>query len=109
MNSKLSGMMLLIYQIYLQNLIKLISSLQDNDINLIKAKSSISTFISKLNLLKWILGRHELCQFPSLSELHGKCRVKTDDLQVYCDHLNVLHEDMVERFKDLRWLKFQIV
>jgi hypothetical protein len=27
--------------------------------------------------------------------------VQTDDLQVYCDNLNMLHEDMTERFKDV--------
>jgi hypothetical protein len=74
---------------------------QGNDINRIKAKSSISTFISKLYLLKRNMGRHEVYQFPSLSELDGKHRVRTDDLQVDCGHLKFLHEDMIERLKDL--------
>ena len=40
------------------------SQLQGNDVNLIKVKSAISTFLSKLQQ-----ARQELDQFPSLSEL----------------------------------------
>jgi hypothetical protein len=75
--------------------------LQGNEINLIKAKSVISTFVSKLVLFKRNLGRRELYRFSSLSGLDEKSRIHADDLQVYCDHLSVLHEDMTERFKDL--------
>ena len=40
--------------------------LQGNDVNLIKAKSAISTFLSKLQLFKRNIAHHELYQFPSL-------------------------------------------
>jgi hypothetical protein len=69
-----------------------------------QGQTSISTFVSNLNLLKRNVGRHELYQFCSLPELDGKHRVQTDDLHVYCDNLNLLHEDMIERFKGLVFL-----
>jgi hypothetical protein len=75
--------------------------LQGNKINLIKAKSVISTFVSKLVLFKRNVGRRELYRFLSLSGLDERSRIHADDLQVYCDHLSVLHGDMTERFKDL--------
>lgn len=75
--------------------------LQGNEVNLIKAKSVIATFISKLTLFKRNIGRRELYQFPSLSELEEKGGIQDDDLQVFCDHLDMLHKDMSERYQDL--------
>jgi hypothetical protein len=43
--------------------------LQGNEVNLIKAKSVISTFVSKSAMFKRNIGRRELYQFPNLSEL----------------------------------------
>ena len=43
--------------------------LQGNLINLIKVKSTVLAFISKLKLYKCNLSRPELFQFPSLTEL----------------------------------------
>ena len=60
--------------------------LQGNDINLIKAKSAIPTFLFKLQLFKQNLARHELYQFSSLSDIEKKS-IPDDDLQVYCAHL----------------------
>ena len=79
--------------------------LQRNDVNLIKVKSAISTFLSKLQLFKRRLVRHELYQFPSLSELEKEKSIPDDDLQVYCAHLDELQRDMSERFQDLLLLK----
>jgi hypothetical protein len=73
--------------------------LQGNEVSLIKAKSVVSTCISKLTLFKRNIGRRELYQFPRLSELEEKGGIQ--DLQVFCDHLDILHEDMSERFDDL--------
>ena len=58
--------------------------LQGNDVNLIKVKSAISTFLSKLQLFKQNLARHELYQFPSLSELEKERSIPDDDFQVLC-------------------------
>ena len=81
--------------------------LQGNDVNLIKVKSAISTFLSKCKLFKRNLARHELCQFPSLCELDKEKSISDDDLQVYCAHLEELQRDMSERFQDLLLLKIQ--
>ena len=79
--------------------------LQGNDVNLIKVKSAISTFLSKCKLFKRNLARHELYQFPSLCELDKEKSISNDDLQVYCAHLEELQRDMSERFQDLLLLK----
>jgi hypothetical protein len=70
--------------------------LQRNEANLTKAKSVVSAFISKLTLFKHNVGRRELYQFPSLSELEENGVIQDDDLQVFCDHLDMLDEDMSE-------------
>lgn len=75
--------------------------LQGDEVNLIKAKSVVCTFIAKLALFKRNMGRRELFQFPSLLELEQKSGIQDNDLQVYCDHLGMLHKDMSERFTDL--------
>ena len=75
--------------------------LQGNYVKLIKVKSAISTFLSKLQLFKRNLAHHELYQFPNLSELEKEKSIPDDDLQVYCAHLDQLQRDMSERFQDL--------
>ena len=75
--------------------------LQGNLVNLIKVKSTVLAFISKLKLYKRNLGRHELFQFPSLAELDKESTVLDDDLQEYCSHLDQLHKDMTRRFQDI--------
>ncbi|KAK3766524.1 hypothetical protein RRG08_056455 [Elysia crispata] len=79
--------------------------LQGNDVNLIKVKSAISTFLSKCKLFKRNLARHELYQFPSLCELDKEKSISDDDLQVYCAHVEELQRDMSERFQDLLFAK----
>lgn len=80
--------------------------LQGNEVTLIKAKSVICTFMSKLLLFQRnIMGRRDLYQFPSLSELNNKGEIQDDDLRMYCDHLDMLHKDMSERYQDLLLLE----
>ena len=79
--------------------------LQGNDTNLIKAKSVVTAFISKLILFKRNIGRRELYQFPSLLELEEKAGLGDDDLSVFCDHLATLHKNMTQRFEDLLLLE----
>jgi hypothetical protein len=80
--------------------------LQGNKVNIIEAKSVASTFISKITLFKRNTGRRELCKFVGLSELEEKGGIQDDDLHVFCDHLDMLHEDMSERFEDLLLMEF---
>ena len=79
--------------------------LQGNDVNRIKVKSAISTFLSKCNSFQRNLARHELYQFPSLYELDKEKNISDDDLQVDCTPLEELQRDMSERFQDLLSLK----
>ena len=79
--------------------------LQGNDVNLINVQTIISTFLSKLTLLKRNVGRRQFNQFPSLSDLEKKNTIPDDDLQVYCAHLDQLQQDMTERFQDIILLK----
>ena len=75
--------------------------LQGDETSLIKAKSALSAFLSKLQLYSRNLGRREFRQFPCLSDLEEKTGVKDDDIAVYCAHLAELHRDMSVRFNDL--------
>ena len=71
--------------------------LQGNIVTLIKCKIIVSSFIGKLKLFKQNLGRREFYQFPRLAEVE----LSDDDLLAYCEHLEVLKEDMIKRFTDL--------
>ena len=75
--------------------------LQGDETSLIKAKSALSVFLSKLQLYSRNLGRREFRQFPCLSDLEKKTGVKDDDIAVYCARLAELHRDMLVRFNDL--------
>jgi hypothetical protein len=70
--------------------------LQGNDTSLIKAKSVVTVFISKLLLFKRNIGRRELYQFPSLLKLEEQAGIGDDDLRVFCDHLATLHKNMTQ-------------
>ena len=75
--------------------------LQGDVTSLIKAKSTLSAVLSKLQLYGRNLGRREFHQFPCLSDLEKKTGVKDDAIAVYCAHLAELHRDMSVRFNDL--------
>uniref|UniRef100_A0A5S6QJE1 DUF4371 domain-containing protein n=1 Tax=Trichuris muris TaxID=70415 RepID=A0A5S6QJE1_TRIMR len=77
--------------------------LQVSDLNLVKTKSRISAFVSKLVLYKWNLSHSEFCQFPDLAAA-TKNAIPHDagsDIQLYCDHLQTLHDDFKRRFHDV--------
>jgi hypothetical protein len=42
-----------------------------------------------------------MSQFPNLLQLEEQSGIKDDDIIIYCDHLDILHKDMSERFEDL--------
>ena len=75
--------------------------LQGNEISLIKAKSTLSAFLSKLYLYSRNLGRREFCQFPCLSDFEKKTGTNDDDIAVYCAHLAELYRELSVRFNDL--------
>ena len=74
---------------------------QSDETSLIKAKSALSAFLSKLLLYSRNLGHREFRQFPCLSDLEKKTGVKDDDIAVYYAHLAKLHKDMSVKFNDL--------
>ncbi|KRX69806.1 hypothetical protein T06_1959 [Trichinella sp. T6] len=79
--------------------------LQGSELNLIKMRSLISPFMSKLAMFKRNLGGREFYQFPSAAALRENGEVHDDDIQIYCDHLDMLQKDMQERFQDiLNWM-----
>jgi hypothetical protein len=71
--------------------------LQGDDMNLIKAKATISAFVSKLALYKQSLGRRQFYQFPNLSSVE----TNEDDILVFCHNLEALKEDFTNRFQDV--------
>ncbi|KRY55017.1 hypothetical protein T03_6521 [Trichinella britovi] len=68
-------------------------------------RSLISPFISKLAMFKRNLGGREFYQFPSVAALRENGEVHDDDIQIYCDHLDMLQKDMQERFQDILKMK----
>ncbi|KRX43227.1 hypothetical protein T05_10784 [Trichinella murrelli] len=62
---------------------------QNKDLSLRNSlkKSVISSFTSKLTLLKCNLERREFHQFPSVAAFRENGEVHDDDIQIYCDHV----------------------
>ncbi|XP_003366938.1 conserved hypothetical protein, partial [Trichinella spiralis] len=75
--------------------------LQGSELNLIKTRSLISSFTSKLALFKRKLGRREFYQFSSVAALRENGEVHDDDIQIFCGLLDVLQTDVPERFQDI--------
>uniref|UniRef100_A0A5S6Q5W3 Uncharacterized protein n=1 Tax=Trichuris muris TaxID=70415 RepID=A0A5S6Q5W3_TRIMR len=69
--------------------------------NLVKTKSVIAAFISKLVLFKQNLGHGHLYQFPNLNRLRDNGEINDDDMLMYCNHLTMLHTNMCERYADI--------
>ena len=65
--------------------------LQGNLVTQVKCKTVVSSFIGKLKLFKQNIGRREFYQLPRLAEVE----LSDDDLLAYCEHLEVLKEDMI--------------
>ncbi|KFD46697.1 hypothetical protein M513_12407 [Trichuris suis] len=70
--------------------------LQGDDLNLIKTKSVISVRYFKNNL-----ARGEFSNFPNLCELRRKGRINEQNVEVYWHHLELHHQDFIERLEDI--------
>ncbi|KRZ73394.1 Zinc finger MYM-type protein 6 [Trichinella papuae] len=79
--------------------------LQRSELDLIMTRSVISLFASKLALFKHNFGHREFYQFSSVAALRENGAMHDDDIQIYCDHLDVLQKDMQERFQDILTMK----
>ena len=75
--------------------------LQGQDVNLIKTKSVVVSFMSKLALYKQNICRGEFYQFPSLQTVPN---ITVEQLRAYASHLESMNQDMQFRFKDLTQL-----
>uniref|UniRef100_A0A5S6Q052 Peptidase A2 domain-containing protein n=1 Tax=Trichuris muris TaxID=70415 RepID=A0A5S6Q052_TRIMR len=75
--------------------------LQGDEVNLVKTKSVIAAFISKLVPFKQNFGHGHLYQFPNLNRLRDNGEINDDDMVVYCNHLTMLHTNMCERYADI--------
>uniref|UniRef100_A0A5S6R590 Uncharacterized protein n=1 Tax=Trichuris muris TaxID=70415 RepID=A0A5S6R590_TRIMR len=75
--------------------------LQGDELNLVKSKSVIAAFISKLVLFKQNLGHGHLYHFPNLNRLRDNGEINDDDMLLYCNHMTMLHTDMCERYADI--------
>ncbi|KFD58937.1 hypothetical protein M514_00100 [Trichuris suis] len=71
------------------------------DVDLIKTKSVISAFMSKLLLFKRRFAMDELCQFQNLIEVEKEGQASDADVEVYREHLQALHDDFARRFEDI--------
>nr|XP_015918222.2 protein ZBED8-like [Parasteatoda tepidariorum] len=65
--------------------------LQGDELNLITSKSNF--------------GRNEFSQFPILSNIKKNGEISCDDTQEYCQHLESLHMDFSNRFKNVLTLE----
>ncbi|KHJ39919.1 hypothetical protein D918_10039 [Trichuris suis] len=75
--------------------------LQGDDLSLIRTKAVICAFIRKLIMYKQNLGRGEFHQFPNPLKLKEKSKVHGSDVEAYCEHLGMLHQDFASRFEDI--------
>ena len=75
--------------------------LQGQDVNLIKTKSVVVSFMSKLALYKQNIFCREFYQFPSLQTVPN---ITDEQLRAYASHLESMNQDMQFRFKDLTQL-----
>ncbi|CDW59280.1 hypothetical protein TTRE_0000761101 [Trichuris trichiura] len=74
--------------------------LQADDLNLIKIKSVISAFMSKLLSFKRSFARGELSQFQSHAQMGNEGGISEANVELYCEHLEALH-DFTRRFHDI--------
>ena len=78
-------------------------SLQGNEINLIKVKSTLSGFNNKLTLYQRTLARRDFFQFASLQQLDLRrgSAINNADINAYSKYLQELKADMEVRFQDV--------
>ncbi|KAK2727079.1 general transcription factor II-I repeat domain-containing protein 2-like [Artemia franciscana] len=89
---------------YLSDLFEKFNSLQkqlqENNSDLICSKSNIATFLRKLQLHKNNIRRRAFEQFPCLACVNSD--LQDEDLALYCEYLENVHEDMQTRVGDPR-------
>ena len=88
---------------YLSDIFEKLNSLnkqlRGNDSNLISSKSAIAAFLRKLQLYKKNIWRRAFEQFHCLACVSSD--LQDEDLALYGEYLENIHEDMQTRFSDL--------
>ena len=88
---------------YLSDIFEKLNSLnkqlQGKDSDLISSKSAIAAFLRKLQLYKNNIRRRAFEQFPCLASVSSD--LQDEDLELYGEYLENMHEDMQARFSDL--------
>uniref|UniRef100_A0A5S6QPJ2 DUF4371 domain-containing protein n=1 Tax=Trichuris muris TaxID=70415 RepID=A0A5S6QPJ2_TRIMR len=75
--------------------------LQGDNLNSVKTKGVISAFITRLQMFEGNLAQGVFHQFPNLCEMKGSGKIRDQDVDVYCDHLNMLCQELRVRFEDI--------
>ncbi|XP_076324343.1 SCAN domain-containing protein 3-like [Tachypleus tridentatus] len=73
--------------------------LQGKDSDLINSKSAVAAFLRKLKLYKNNIRRRAFEQFPCLASVGSD--LQDEDLALYGEYMENMHEDMQTRFSDL--------
>ncbi|XP_076324253.1 uncharacterized protein LOC143232565 [Tachypleus tridentatus] len=73
--------------------------LQGKDSDLISSKSAVAAFLRKLKLYKNNIRRRAFEQFPGLASV--AIDLQDEDLALYGEYMENMHEDMQTRFSDL--------
>jgi len=72
-------------------------SLQNQDMNIVRAKQQIKAFMNKLVIWKMNAATHNFCHFPSLRAEE----IDSDIQAMIVDHLSFLYENFQTRVEDL--------
>uniref|UniRef100_A0A5S6QF61 DUF4371 domain-containing protein n=1 Tax=Trichuris muris TaxID=70415 RepID=A0A5S6QF61_TRIMR len=72
-----------------------------DDLNLITPRAVVSAFVKKLALFRRNLARREFHQFPNLCAMKEKAEIQDDEVEAYCQHLDMMHQDFSVRYEDV--------
>ncbi|KAG0442088.1 Zinc finger BED domain-containing protein 5 [Dictyocoela muelleri] len=73
--------------------------LQAKNCILIICKEDISSFIRKIEIYSYNINCRDYTQFQALGSISNE--LKNDDINLFLQHLENLHDNMILRFKDL--------
>nr|XP_054592103.1 zinc finger BED domain-containing protein 5-like [Nothobranchius furzeri] len=77
--------------------------LQGNGVTLVHSKTTICSFLVKMDLYRETVGRRQFNHFPRLATVSSK--LTDEELLCYTEHLRMIKADMELRFRDLQNLQ----
>uniref|UniRef100_A0A5S6Q754 Uncharacterized protein n=1 Tax=Trichuris muris TaxID=70415 RepID=A0A5S6Q754_TRIMR len=75
--------------------------LQGDDLNLITTRAVVCPFVKKPALFSRNLARREFHQFPNLCAMKEKAEIQGDEVEAYCQHLDMLYQDFSVGYEDV--------